>query len=106
MSERKKKDITTIMKYRSRAVKGAYIEDAARSTMRKKIEVNIDTKHRQNIYATIHRLVQDGYRKELILNVLYKTFPDSNYKEYFSKWVEDQIKKRKTTSKDKDEREI
>lgn len=74
--------------------------------MKNEIKVNTDTQHRQNIHATIHRLVQEGDRKELILNKLYKTFPNSNYKEYFSKWVEDQIKKHEKTSKNNSEREI
>lgn len=106
MYERKKTDITRIMKSRRYAMKGLHINKAAEATMRKEVKVNLDTQHRQNIHATIHILVQKGYRKELILNELYETFPDSNYKEYFSKWVEDQIKKREMTSKNKDEREI
>lgn len=106
MDERKKSDITKIVKSRRNAVKGYHIKKAAGATMRKEVKINPDTQHRQNIHATIHILVQKGYRKELILNELYETFPDSNYKEYFSKWIEDQIKKREMTSKNKDEREI
>lgn len=106
LAERKKKNITTIMKNSSKAVRGSCIEKAAKTIMRKEIKVNPDTQHRQNIHATIHRLVQEGNREELILNELYKTFPNSNYKEYFSKWVEDQIQKREKTSKNNGEREF
>lgn len=77
-----------------------------RLEMRQHIKVNEDTQHRQNIHANIHKLVQEGYSKQEILNELYKKFPDSKYKEYFSKWVEDKMEKNKKATKNKEERQI
>lgn len=70
------------------------------------IKASEDTQHRIDIHGTIHRLIQNGYGIEKILNELYKKFPDSNYKEYFSKWVEDKIEKNKKATKNKEERQI
>ena len=94
----------------NRQMRGKNIETTAqylvKETREKTIKVNSDTQHRIDIHTTIYGLVQEGYRKEAILNELYKKFPDSNYKEYFSRWVEDKIERSKKVTKNKDERSI
>lgn len=95
--ENPSKNASIYTKYIDKAVRGANIEAVAKS-LRKRTEVNLDTKHRMDIQRCIYKLVSEGNELAVIYDKLNKEFPDSKYKEYFSQWIKDKIEKSKGTN--------
>lgn len=87
--ENPSKNVSIFTKNIYKAARGVNIEYAAGvvNSMKKRTEVNPDTKHRIEIQTCIHKLLSEGNEFAVILNELNKKFPDSKYKEYFSQWI-------------------